>query len=265
MGRMVVLLSVLWLLASPAQSGAANDHERMGRAYEAKGDLDRAAAEYEQAIQLSPYEESYYFEAAHVRLLRQQFDGAVRILERGCKIFDKSAQLELALGVAYYGQRRFPEATRAFLRTIDIAPEVEQPYIFLSKMLDQSVDRLPDILPRFERWAAANPNDARAQFVYAKGLLASGGDEAKAERLLRASIERKGDQWESRYELGVLLEKQRKFAEAAAELERAAAINADQADVHYHLSRVYDRLGQSEKAARERDVHQRLTSPTGVK
>lgn len=261
----MLIVSLLWLLATPAQTVAAVDHERLGRAFEAKGELEKAAAEYEQAIQVSPYEESYYFEAAHVRLLRQQFDAAVQVLERGCKIFDKSAQLELALGVAYYGQRRFPEATGAFLKTIDIAPEVEQPYLFLSRMLDQSVDRLGDIVPRFGSWAAANPNNARAQFVYAKGLLASGGDLTKAEQLLRASIGLKDDQWESHYELGVLLEKQRKFTDAAAELERSAGLSPDQADVHYHLSRVYDRLGQREKAAQERETHQRLTAAPGVK
>jgi len=261
----MLLLSFLLLLAPPAQTTTASGHERLGRAYEAKGDLEKAAAEYEQAIQLSPHEESYYFAAAHVHLLRQEFDAAVKILERGCKIFDKSAQLELALGVAYYGERRFAEATRAFLRTIDIAPEVQQPYIFLSKMLDQSVDRLHEILPRFETWASANPTDAQAQFVYAKGLLASDGDQAAAEQLLRASIRLKGDQWESHYELGVLLEKQRKFPEAVGELERSIAISPNQADVHYHLSRVYDRLGQSDKAAEQREIHQRLTASTGVK
>jgi len=259
----MLLVSILLLLASPVQT--ASDHERKGRAYEAEGDLEKAAAEYEQAIQFSPYEESYYFEAAHAYLLNERFEAAVRILERGHKAFDKSAQLELALGVAYYGERRFAEAARAFLRTIDIAPEVQQPYVFLSKMLDQSVDRFPEILPRFEAWAAANPNDSLAQFVYAKGLLASGGDQAKAEKLLRASIRLKGDQWESHYELGVLLEKQRKFPDAAAELERSVAINPNQADVHYHLSRVLDRLGQSEKAAEQREIHQRLTTSIGVK
>jgi tetratricopeptide (TPR) repeat protein len=261
----MLLVGILWLLSAAPQTADAGEHERLGRAYEAKGDLDNAAAEYEQALRLSPYQESLYFEAAHVRLLHQQFDAAVRILESGCKIFDKSAQLELALGVAYYGQRRFPEATGAFLRTIDLAPEVEQPYIFLSKMLDQSQDRLSEILPRFAAWAEANPNNPLPPFVYAKGLLAGGGDAAKAEQLLRGSIALKGDQWESHYELGTLLEKQRKFSEAAAELERSVAINAGQADVHYHLSRVYDRLGQSDKAAREREAHQRLTAAGGVK
>jgi tetratricopeptide (TPR) repeat protein len=259
-----MFLAPLFLFFAPATQ-TASDHERLGKTYEASGQFEKAATEYELAIKLSPYEESYYFEAAHVYLLRQQFEGAVKILERGCKIFDKSAQLELALGVAYYGQRRFPEATTAFLRTIDIAPEVQQPYVFLSKMLDQALDRLPEILRRFEASATANPSDPLAQFVYAKGLLIGGGDQAKAEKLLRRSIGLKSDQWENHYELGVLLEKQRKLPEAAAELERSVAINASQPDVHYHLSRVYDRLGQPEKAAEERTIHERLTAPGGVK
>jgi tetratricopeptide (TPR) repeat protein len=260
-----VVLQTAALLFLAADPQAAIEHERSGRAFEAKGDLEKAAAEYEQAVQLSPSEESFYFEAGHARLLLQQFDAAVRDLERGCKAFDKSAQLELALGVAYYGERRFGDAAGAFLRTIDLAPEVRQPYVFLSKMLDQSADRMPEILPRFQKWAAGNPDDAQAQFVYAKGILASGGDTSAAERLLRSSIRLKSDQWESHFELGVLLEKQRRFPEAAAELERSIALSPRQPDAHYHLSRVYDRLGESAKAAEQRDIHARLTSPGGIK
>ena len=257
------MFASLVLFLAAAQT--ADVHERLGKQYEANGQLDKAAAEYELAIQQSPYEEAYYFEAAHVYLLREQFDPAVKILERGCKVFDKSAQLRLALGVAYYGQRRFSDAVDQFLRTIDIAPDVRQPYVFLSKMLDQGGDRTPEIVQRFSRWAAANPRDPLAQFVYAKGLTITGGDQAKAEMLLRRSIALKGDQWESHYELGVLLEKQRRFAEAAGEFERSIAINSGQPDVHYHLSRVYDRLGETAKAAEQRRIHEQMVSSTAVK
>jgi len=258
-----MLTALLLLFAPLAQT--ANVHERAGRDYEATGKLEQAAVEYERAIELNPREDSYYFEAAHAYLLLQRFDPAVRILERGSKTFPKNAQLELALGVGYYGQRRFMEATGAFLRTIDLAPEVEQPYVFLGKMLDQAGDRMPEVLHQFQKWAAANPNDARAQFVYAKGLMESGGDMAQAERLLRTSIALKDDQWESHYELGVLLEQQRKYSDASVELERSAAISPSQADVHYHLSRVYDRLGESDKAAEQRGLHERLMAASGAK
>jgi len=49
------------------------------------------------------------------------------------------------------------------------------------------------------------------------------------------------------------------------ELERSAAINPSQADVHYHLSRVYDRMGESDKAAEQRGLHERLTAASGAK
>jgi len=256
-----MLTALLFLLAPAAQT--ADAHERLGRVYEASGQLEKAAAEYGLAIELNPGDERYYFEAAHADLLMQKFDAAVPILERGSKKFPTSAQLELALGVGYYGQRRFPDATAAFLRTIDLAPEVEQPYIFLGKMLDQAGDRMPDVLRRFQKWSAANPKNPLAQFVYAKGLMVSGGDTAQAARLLRASIALKADQWESHYELGVLLEQQRDFSQAAAELERSATLNPNQPDIHYHLSRVYDRLGEADKAAEQRGLHERLTASGG--
>jgi predicted Zn-dependent protease len=62
-----------------------------------------------------------------------------------------------------------------------------------------------------------------------------------------------------------LLEQQRKYSEAAVELEHSAVVNPSQPDIHYHLSRVYDRLGEADKAAEQRGLHERLTAPGEVK
>ena len=269
--------AVLWFKAGKPQ--AAIEYARRAVAREDRGDLrallaesleadgqfENAESEYQRAIEKSPYEEQYYFELAQTYFRHQQFREAVDLLERGTKVFDKSAQLELALGVGYYGERRFPDATNAFLHTIEIDPTVSQPYVFLGKMLDQVGDHIPEVVHRLEGWAAARPNDARALFTYARALSITNGDQAEAEKLLRQSIAMKGDQWESHYELGVLLEKQRKFSEAAAELERSIALDGKQADAHYHLARVYDRLGATDKAAEQRNIHQQLTASAGIK
>jgi len=69
--------------------------------------------------------ESLYFEAAQPLLQQQKFSEAIPLLRRATERLAGSAQLELALGVAYYGLRRFDEAAAAFLRTIAIAPETE--------------------------------------------------------------------------------------------------------------------------------------------
>jgi uncharacterized protein HemY len=65
--------------------------------------------------------------------------------------------------------------------------------------------------------------------------------------------------WEAHYELGVLLEGKRNWPGAAAELKRAADLDGKQAMPHYHLARVYDRLGDEQNAKTERVLHERLT------
>ena len=248
-----------------AREDRGDMHALLAESYEADGQFENAQVEYQRALEKSPYEETYYFELSQSYLRHQQFSAAVELLERGVKTFDRSAQLRLALGVAYYGERRFSDATVAFLKTILIDPKVEQPYVFLGRMLDQTGEHIPDVVQRLEAWATANPGDARAQFTFAKALIVSGGDQDRAEGLLRNSIAISSNHWESHYELGVLLEKQRKFPEAAAELERSVAIDGKQADAHYHLARVYDRLGATEKAAQQRNIHQQLTASAGIK
>ena len=100
-----------------AKEKRADLHNLLGKAYEADGQFDKTIVELQKAIQLAPREEAYVFDLAYVLLVHQNFDVAIQLLESARKIFAQSAQLELALGIAYYGQRRFPEAVDAFLRT----------------------------------------------------------------------------------------------------------------------------------------------------
>lgn len=252
--------AVIAALAALKNDDSAENHNRLGKAYEANGQTDKAVIELQEAIRKNEYQESYYFDLANVLLRHQNFDAAIQVLESSRRIFAKSAQLELALGVAYYGQRRFAEAVDTFLRTIVIAPGVPQPYVFLGRILEHADKRLPEIVDWFHARAIALPKDFMAQFLFGKALAAQGEQLAEAETSLRASIALKEDFWESHYELGLILEKARKFEESARELERSAALNPAAPTPHYRLARVYDRLGRSEDAARERALHEKLTA-----
>jgi tetratricopeptide (TPR) repeat protein len=214
--------------------------------------------ELKAAVSLDRFEESYPFDLAQAMLVRQNFGGAIETLLAAKKVFARSAQLELALGVAYYGQRRFPDAVDAFLRTIEIAPDVEQPYVFLSRMLDQAGDRVPEVAERFAAFDKANPDGYLGSFLHAKGLIAMRGDADQAEKLLRRSITARGDYAEAHFELGSLLERKRKWVEAEIEFARCVELNPKSSTPHYHLARIYDRLGMRDKAAAEHAVHRRL-------
>jgi len=62
----------------------------------------------------------FVFDLAQVLLNRQDFGAAITVLENAQKRLPHSAQIQLALGVAYYRQVRYDDAVRAFLKTIDL-------------------------------------------------------------------------------------------------------------------------------------------------
>lgn len=233
----------------------------LGKAYEARGQTSKAVEALSEAVRLAKYEEAYYFDLAHLLLLHQDFARAVHVLEDSRKVFARSAQLELALGVAYYGQRRFPEAVDSFLRTISFAPHVEQPYVFLGRILSHAVNRLDEVTARFEAFVQGNANSYLGYLLLAKAILAHAHpDYERAESLLRKSIALNEKHWEAYFELGSILERKRDLAGAASMFEKAADLNPKSPAPHYRLARIYDRLGKVEMAAAERALHERLTA-----
>ena len=247
-------------LARKALAGEdrAELHDLLGKAYQAEGKPADAIREFQTAIQRNRFDEDFYFDLAQTQLNQQSFAAALETLDNGRRYFDKSAQLELAAGVAYYGLRRFPEAMDAFLRTIQLDPGVEQPYVFLGKMLDQAEDKLAKITEVFASFAKAAPDQYLSSFLYGKALGLDNSPEAEA--MLRRSIARNGQFWESHFELGVLLENQRKFDEAAAEIRRSAELNPKDPVPHYRLARLYERLGRTKEAQSERELHAKLSA-----
>jgi tetratricopeptide (TPR) repeat protein len=200
----------------------------------------------------------FYFEAARPLLEQQKFAEAVVILTEGAARLPKSAQLEVALGVAFYGLRRFDDAADAFLRTIEIAPETEEPYTFLGKMLDQIPSKLPQVTVRFAEYESAHLESAAAYLRHAKALDAQAIEPEPALRLLEKSIAINPREASAHFEMGTVLDRLQRFQEAAAAFERAAEIAPSDPAAHYRLARDYDRIGKHEAAQAEREKHAQL-------
>ena len=202
--------------------------------------------------------ETLYFEAAQALLQQGKFPEAITILRAGTGRLKDSAQLHLALGVAYYGLRRFDEAAGSFLRTIELAPETEQPYGFLGKFLDQIPGRLPVVTKIFISYEQAHPDSFMGYFLHAKALNLQSAEPETAMALLQKAAGMNERDAPVHFELGTVFDRLRRYAEAAREFERAAELAPDDAATHYRLSRVYDRLGKAEAAQAERDRHAAL-------
>jgi tetratricopeptide (TPR) repeat protein len=254
-----------------ARKGLQNDnsaalHGILGQAYLAREEWSQAAAELDQAVKLDPYDEDLHFHLAQVYLLQQDFPATIRVLENARKYFDKSPQIELTLGVAHYGQRDFARAVDQFLRTIRLAPDIPQPYLFLGRVLEHAGDRMADVSASFAAYQARNPRQPLGYVLHAKAIIiqtSGAGDPAQAQAaldLLQQSLALREDDAEAHYLAGLVLERQGEFARAATHLERSVALNANDPAPHYQLARVYSRLGRKQDSERERALHEKLSN-----
>ena len=249
-----------------AASGAADPQAParaanfLGHAYVAANQPEDAVREFRKAVEGDPKTEAFVFDLGQLELQKGDFSAALATFDQGRRRFPASAQMQLAYGVAAYGQRRFTDAIDAYLEVTRIDPSIEQPYVFLARMLDQAGDRLPRIVAVYAAWEKAEPRNYLPACLYAKALGAAGSEPAKVEAELRRSIQLNDHYWQSHYQLGVLLAERREWPAAAVELARSVELNPKNAPAHFQLARVYDRLGKPDLAQAERAEHQRLTA-----
>jgi tetratricopeptide (TPR) repeat protein len=239
-------------------SSLAIYYAESGRVLKSAEAQARYSALVPQDASAREHAESLYFEAAQPLLQQGKFAEAIAILGAGTKYLKNSAQLELALGVAYYGLRRFDDAAGAFLRTIAIAPGTAQPYVFLGKFLDQIPARLPEVTKKFVEYETANPSSSAGYVLHAKALNAQSIEPETARRLLEKGLAMNERDASAHFELGTVFDRTRHYSDAAREFERAAELAPNDPATHYRLSRVYDRLGKPEAAQAERERHAKL-------
>src|ERR1017187_10484915 len=199
--------AVAWSKTALQHGDTAQAHHLLGLAYAAANRPDEAERELRTAAERDPLTESYAYDLGQMRLRRGDFAGATATFEKACRRFPKSAQMQLAFGVSAYGQRRFADAIDAFLRVTAIDPSVEQPYVFMARILPQAGDRLPLVVAAFAAWEKAEPANYLAACLHAKALSAAEGEATEIEAKLKRSIQLSDTYWESHFELGVLLEK----------------------------------------------------------
>ncbi len=253
-----------------ALENSAEVHSLLGQTYFAMKDWSNAIKELSEVRRMSPYSEDAIFQLAQAYLQSQDFTGAAKVLEDGRKTFDKSPQLELALGVAYYGDRRFADAVDRFLLVTRLAPDVPQSYYFMGRILEHASNRLPEVAERAAEFEKRHPQSPIGYVLHAKTLLLQlppTGTPPEADRvqaLLDKALALKEDQAEAHYLMGLLLERRQDYTAAARHLERSIALNEKDPAPHFRLARVYERLGRKEDAAAQRALHEKLNEESGA-
>jgi hypothetical protein len=84
----------------------------LGKALGRLGERAKAVGELQSAIRLQPDDEGFRFDLGQFLLRNSDFGTAATVLEDAHQRLPRSAQIELALGVAYYCSVRYDDAVR---------------------------------------------------------------------------------------------------------------------------------------------------------
>jgi tetratricopeptide (TPR) repeat protein len=229
----------------------------LGKAYAQSGQPEKAITELRSAIRLEPDNEGFRFDLGQFLLRTENFLTAVTVLEEAHRRLPQSPQIQLALGVAYYCSVRYDEAVGAFLKTIDLAPDVPQPYVFLGKILEHADPHLPEIARKCAFAERVSPSNPYAPLLHAEVLIAQLGpveEPGKADaavRLLEKALALGNNSAEAYFVFGCLMDREGNYPRAVQLLEKSVQLKPDDAAARYRLGRLYVRLGKRAQADAE--------------
>jgi len=98
-------------------------HLEAGRSYQQAGDLDKAIAELEAAVQADPTLTEAHFRLGNAYAEAGQLDKATEEFKAVLGLDDNDADAHSNLGVVYYQQGLLSEAASEFLAALEISPE----------------------------------------------------------------------------------------------------------------------------------------------
>ena len=244
--------------------GLNSIHDTIATLRRARQEFEEATLAFSRRVELIPNDVTahrdlgdIYFRRGLDDLAWNEFAMAEALAPRDVATQASLAQLHLRAG-------RNSEAVAAVRRIIQLAPTNAQAHFVLGTALmrlDQA-DEGARALDAFARLEAAEA-EARARQLELSGLrreaaVAAGeGDHARAVALLSRIVEQEPQLADAHVALGAALIKAGRGSEAVDRLQAAAGLGA-YGDVYRHLADAYTLAGQSELAARAREVYTRI-------
>jgi predicted Zn-dependent protease len=232
--------------------------EKSDQAESLAGDLDEilghplAAVRHDQrAAQMNPSEANLY--ALCVEYLRHwTWPDAEKTAEYGVARYPRSVQLQLALGVALYGEKNFPRSAHVFAALLAREPNSDMVAEMLGRTCAEMAGGNAGCLGLVD-FAARHPANAAAAVYASQQILDrpdTSADLDEVARLLsnaRTANPQNADAW---YETGLLDADRSQWQASADALRKATALAPGNAAAHYHLAIAWDHLGR-EKARQQ--------------
>ena len=279
------------VLGLAGQLAAQEEQLAVGRRALSAGDASAAITAFQAALEANGSLAPAWLGLSAASELEGDWVNALGSARRAVELAPDNPAPQLALSVLLTRMGRGGEALAGFERTRTLAPELAEAYLLPAVMLwnedrpeeasvllaagfDRTADPALAEQLGFLRLSSGSPGEAldiaeaalaaapdRGDLLLVKALALAANPEREAEgvlwfaRALEAGVSNEG---QARLELARLLAEQGSWPAAAAELERAALLLPDAAEVFFRLATAQRQAGELERAESALERYQQL-------
>lgn len=236
----------------------------LGDIQEKRGDAFSAVRSYQAAVKLEPNAEQHRLTLATELLRHQTFDAAIVVLEQASGLFPKSVHTKILLGLSYYLVDRSADAVRTLLEATALDSKDGLAMHYLGEIsLQDSATPDPVAVRRVcafsDTHGVSKTADALCGGVLLRVAQDSGDASRRSEilRRLHEAVRVAPNEPIARCQLGKALEWSEQWPEARKQLGACVRLDPDSPEGHYHLARVYRRLGFAALANEQSSLQQR--------
>jgi len=250
------------------------------------GDYASACREFQAALRLNPGDGAAKLYLARSLMELQDVNGALKLLEQLQKEDPKNVEVLFSLGWLYTGlavstldtiqridpnsylteflmgkyaetKQVYPEAAEHYKKAIEKSPNQPELHYCYAHVLYASGEFQP-ALREYQHVLEMNPYDYRANWEAARIVLPD--DPQEAFRLANRALELKKGTYGALTIRGRALLALGKPAEAIEDFKQVAAMNPQDAAIHFQLARAYGKLGMTQAAQAETAIYERIQS-----
>lgn len=252
LGRYKSAISTLEGLHSSGYKTAAMDN-LLTQAYIGDGQRGRAIDTFNEAVALTPKDESLFAFIADACTDHHDFEMGLHVVETGLRTLPDSARLHYEKALYLAQLDRLDEARPEFDRAANLAPES---YIATLAQVQKDIyaDNFAEATRLLRAAVNAGHRDYRTLSVLGTVLMSAGaapGDPewSEAKAALEEAIKQDPEDSSAQIALGKICVMEGRFSEAVDHLEIGRRLEPDNAAVYVNLAHAYRRLGDREKVS----------------
>jgi tetratricopeptide (TPR) repeat protein len=215
------------------------------------GKFHQAILELGRAAQLDPNSSEYSLKLAAAILAEKRYGVALEYLRSVQGNFERLAEYQYDVGIAYYGLRQYSDALTAFGNALRIAPDMDLAHFFLGNALVANGD-LESSVASYRKAITLNPRKAGYYYALGKTLGDLGtSHQQEAISVLRTALQLQPNDTASQFALAKLYDASGDAAAAKPLLESVIGRYPDEIAPRVVLARVYTKLSEPEKAKQQ--------------